>query len=195
MAMANRKDYTMDVLRLLDQLKAMVYRPKVIPFMRVAFGYDPDDLAMHIEKVRAHLPRELKDAASLNRESERILETADQDAKTIMDQAKREAERLLTEAKVEADRTMEQARIQQSQMVADSEVLKLAKAQAEEIRNAAERDSLQMRRGADKYAYDVLCHCENVLTRQLQTIERGKVELAPPETAVVASPRDRTKVQ
>lgn len=191
--MANRRDYTMDVLRLLDQLKAMVYRPKVIPFMRVAFGYDPDDLAMHIEKVRAHLPRELKDAASLNRESERIRETAEQDAKTIVEQATREAERVLADAKSEAERVLEQAKLQQSQLVADSEVLKMAKAQAEEIRNSAERDALQMRRGADKYAYDVLCHCENVLTRQLQTVERGKAELAPPETALVNSPRDRVK--
>jgi cell division septum initiation protein DivIVA len=188
--MAIRKDPTIDVLRLLENLKTQVANPH--RFLGVTFGYNPDDLLMQIEKIRATLPREVKDAASVAKETERILETARSDADSTIYQAKAQAERLVEEAKAEAHRLVEQARLQQEQMVAESEVLKLAKSQAEEIRHTAERESYQMRRGADRYAHDVLTNLESVVGRVLAQVERGRVELETPESALTA-PRDKAR--
>lgn len=175
--MAIRKDFTIDVLRLLDNLKALAEKPRV--FMGLALGYDKEELVIQIEKIRASLPRDVKDAASLTREMDRIMESANQDAMTTLDQAKRESERLVVEAKREAERILEQARLQQEQMIEESEVLKLAKAQSEELRNAAERDCQQMRRGADEYAYDQMRRLADHLGRMLSSAERAKAELEP----------------
>src|SRR5436190_6170714 len=123
--MSIRKDTTIDVLRLLENLKVLAQKPKC--FVGLAFGYDAEEMVMQIEKIRATLPREVKDAASLAKESERIIETAKEDADRSIDQAKVQSDRVLAEAKKEADRVVEQARLQQEQMVSESEILKLAK--------------------------------------------------------------------
>ncbi len=196
--MAIKRDYTLDVLRILDQLKDVaVDKPRKLHFVPITLGYDPEEVYMLIEKVRASLPRELKDAATVNRESERIIESANEDARAEVEQAKREAERLVSESKQEAARLLEQARLQQEQLLSESEVLKLAKAQSEEMRNATERDCQQMRRGADRYAHDVLSKIEGTVGKLLATVERGKAELEnTADTALVApTVRERVKVQ
>ena len=189
--MSIRKDYTIDVLRLLDGLKQQVEAPRT--FGSIAFGYSKDNLVMQIEKIRASMPREVKDAATVARESERIIESAKEEAETLSDQTKREHDRIIGEAKAEAERLIEQARLQQEQMINESEVLKLAKAQSEEIRNAAERDSQQMRRGADRYALDTLHNLEQVVGRVLTAVERGKAELESTQDPAPQT-RERSRV-
>ncbi len=189
--MAIRKDPTIDVLRLLDNLKTLAQKPKCM--LGIAFGYNAEEMVMQIEKIRATLPREVKDAASVAKESERIIEGANEDAARAMDQAKAQAERTIAEAKKEAERLIEQARLQQEQMVSDSEILKLAKAQADEVRHTAERESSQMRRGADRYAHDVLSNLESVVGRVLSQVERGRSELEKNEPEPVAPMKERIK--
>lgn len=173
--MSIRKDSTIDVLRLLENLKVLALKPK--SFVGIAFGYDAEEFVMQIEKIRATLPREVKDAATVAKESERIIESAKDDATRELDQAKSQGERALAEAKKEAERLIEQARLQQEQMISESEILKLAKSQADELRHTAERESSQMRRGADRYAHDVLSNLENSVGRVLSQVERGRAEL------------------
>ena len=190
--MSIRKDPTIDVLRLLENLKVLAQKPKT--FAGLAFGYDAEEMVMQIEKIRATLPREVKDAASLAKESERIMETAKEDADRAMDLAKAQGDRSLAEAKKEAERLIEQARLQQEQMVSESEILKLAKAQADEVRHSAERESSQMRRGADRYAHDVLSNLENVVGKVLSQVERGRAELDVTEKDLTpATIRDKVK--
>ena len=183
----------MDILRMLEQLNELaVERPKT----RLGFttGLNKDEIAMQIAKIRASLPQELKQAVAKVRESERIVDTAKEDAGVVVDNARKEAERLLVEAKKESERIIEQGRLQQERMVAESEILKLAKSQGEEIRNTAEKDATIMRRGAEKYAYDVLVQLEGVVGKVVTTIEKGKQDLErTPEPLSV--PREREKVR
>ncbi|RYG47601.1 hypothetical protein EON79_06870, partial [bacterium] len=168
----------MDILRLLDQLHQLaVDQPK--GFMGVYWGLDTEETSMLIHKIRASLPTELKQAANTARESERILESAKEDANSSMQKAQKDAEAILAEARLEADRIAEQARLEQQRLLAESEILKLAKAQSEEIRNQADRDAVQLRRGAEKYAHDVLSQLEGVVGKVMTTIERSKTEIAP----------------
>jgi cell division septum initiation protein DivIVA len=184
----------MDILRLLDDLGKLIENtPQLGP---ITWRLDRDEITMQIAKVRASLPQELKSAVNTVRESERIIDTAREDATMTLDSARKESERLLVETKKEADRMLEQARLQQERMVHESEILKLSKAQSEEIRNAADRDAVQMRRGAEKYAFDVLSQLEGVVGKVMTTIERGKSEMQPPKEPLVqlAEKRERLRV-
>ena len=190
--MSIRKDPTIDVLRLLENLRDLAQKPK--SFIGISFGYNEEEMVMQIEKIRASLPREVKDAAILAKESERIKESAQEDADQRVGQATDQAQRVLSEAKKEAERLVEQARLQQEQMVSESEILKLAKAQADEVRHSAERESSQMRRGADRYAHDVLSNLESSVGKVLSQVERGRTELEHVEKDLApATLRDKVK--
>ncbi len=191
-----RRDYSIDVLRLLESLKQQIEAKKTLG-RSVVFGLDKDDLVMQIEQVRASMPRELKDAASLTRETERIMTTAEEEARALMDTTNAKVEAMLAEATAKVENMIQQAQLKQNEMVDENEILRIAKAQAEEIRRAAEKDSREMRRGADHYALDVLENVENVVARVLSTVEKGKRELVTqdsPTTAVVETQREKVKV-
>ena len=180
----------MDILRLLEDLSKII--DDTPHFGPVSWGLNRDEISMQIAKIRASLPQELKAAVSTVRESDRILETAREDASSVLDNARKESERILVEARKEAERVVEEGKLQQERMVAESEILKLSKAQSEEIRNAADRDSVQMRRGAEKYAYDVLSQLEGVVGKAMTAIERGKQEITPAQQQQLPEKREKT---
>lgn len=181
----------MDILRLLDELKEMtVDRPRT--FVGLTVGLDKDEINMLIAKIRASLPQEVKQAVQTVRESERIVDSAKEDASMTIETARRESERMLTESKAEAEKIIEHAKAQQDRMVHESEILKLAKAQSEEVRSVADRDSVQIRRGAENYALDVLSQLETVVGRVMTAIERGKNEIQPKDERL-AIPANRER--
>jgi hypothetical protein len=187
----------MDILKLLDQVEEVaVSQPRKHLWGLFYTGVNTDETSMQIAKVRASLPAELKEAISTVRESDRIVETAKEDATLTLENARKEAERITAEAQEEAARIIEQGRLQQERMILDSEILKLSKAQSEELRNAADRDAVQMRRGAEKYALDVLTQLEGVVGKVATTIERGKQEVTPRESSPIppGPPRERVRV-
>ncbi len=182
----------MDILRLLDDLSQLIDRTP--SFGPVTWGLDRDEISMQIAKIRASLPQELKTAVNTVRESERIIDTAKEDATMTLESAKKEAERVLIDAKKESERIIEHGKLQQERMVAESEILKLSKAQSEEIRNAADRDAVNMRRGAEKYAYDVLSQLEGVVGKVMTSIEKGKQEVYRADTPNQPVSRDKARV-
>jgi cell division septum initiation protein DivIVA len=183
----------MDILRLLDDLTKLI--DDTPTYGPVTWRLDRDEITMQIAKIRASLPQELKTAVNTVRESERIIDTAREDATMTLDSARKEGERVVAESKKEAERLLEQARLQQERMVHESEILKLSKAQSEEIRNSADRDAMNMRRGAEKYAFDVLTQLEGVVGKVATTIERGKQEMTPQkDPASLVKERERTRV-
>ncbi len=187
----------MDILRMLEQLhENVILRPR--HFGPLTWGLDVEDTAMQISKIRASLPQEVKQAANLTRESERIVEAAREDAESQLLAAKREAEKIVQDAHAEAKRIIDQAQIEREKMVSENEILKLAKAQSEEMRVAADRDAVAVRRGADMYALDVLNKLETVAGKVMTAIDAGKAEIAKPESPSERAPvpiRERVRVQ
>lgn len=182
----------MDILRLLEELNGLIEGTQ--HFGPITWGLNRDEISMQIAKIRASLPQELKTAVSTVRESERIIDSAREDATNTLGNARKEADRIAAEARNEAQRILDEAKLQQERMIAESEILKLSKAQSEEIRNAADRDAVQMRRGAEKYAYDVLSQLEGVVGKVMTTIERGKTEIQRTDTPPVPLPREKARV-
>lgn len=173
--MSIKKDYTIDVYRLLDNLKEQIENMRAVG--NITFGLSKNELVFQIEKIKASMPREMKDAATLAKESERMIEHARQEGDVMVEQGKREADRILQEASAEAARILKQAELDQERMVNEAEVLKIAKAQSDEILVSADKESRAMRRGADEYARNVLNKLETVVTNLHTQIERGKSEL------------------
>ena len=153
-----------------------VEKPRSL-FGPLAWGVNKEEVAMQIAKIRASLPNELKQAVTVTRESERIVENAKEDAQMTLERAKREAERTIADARMEADRLIEQAREQQQILVSESEVLQIATNQGQDIQSSAEREASQIRRGAENYAFEVLCQVESTLGKLMTTIDRGKAEM------------------
>lgn len=182
-----------DILRMLQELhEQVVDKPKYVGAM--AWGINRDEVSIQIAKIRASLPTELKQASAKVRESEKLVDTAKEDANATKEVARREAAKFIEEAKRETERILEQAKVQQGRLVSDSEVLKLAKAQAEEIRNSADQDANHIRRGAEKYALDVLVQLEGVVGKVMSTVEKGRNELErAPDSAVIQS-KERARV-
>lgn len=178
--MSIRKDYSIDVLRLLDNLRKEISGKK--NFGKIVFGLDKDDICFQIDQIRATMPRELKDAASLTRETERVLTEADDESKAILAAAEMEAAQLVKEAEEKAANLLQQAQLEQTRMVGEDEVLRIAKSQAEELRKSAEKYAREMQRGADRYALNTLEELEAKIGRVLSEVERGKREL-PQQTA------------
>ena len=187
-----KKDYNIDVLRLLENLNSLAEKPR--SFIGLTVGFNKEEFQIQIDRIKGSLPRDVKEASILLRETERVMDIAEDEASRIIDQAKRGAAQAIEEASQEAGRTLEQARLQQEQMVSDSEVLKLAKAQAEEIRRSAENDAAALRREADRFAYETLDNLEAVVGKVMSTVARGRAELDRPKlpkNAVVSAMTER----
>lgn len=176
-----RRDLTADIFKMLDTLRAELERPTT--FMGLTLRYDKEEAVTQVDKIRASMPREFKDAASLARETERMVSEAQSDAVLMVDEAKAEAKKILEEAQAEAERIVEAAKLQHEQLVSESEVLKVARAQSEEHKQSVERECRELRRQADHYAYDVLSKLEKAVGRVHQTVERGRAELEQSEPA------------
>lgn len=191
-----KKDFNIDVLRLLDNLNGLAEKPRT--FMGITFGFKKEEFQIQIDRIKGSLPRDVKEASSLLRETERVMETADDEAGRVLDQSRRESAQTIESANEQAKRTLEQARLQQEQMISESEVLKLAKAQAEELVRAAERDTAALRREVDKFAYDTLDNLEAVVGKLMSNVERGRAELDRPkipQNAVVQAMTEREETQ
>jgi cell division septum initiation protein DivIVA len=177
-----------DILKMLENLYDLaVERPRTVAGSLV-WGLNKEEVAMQIAKIRASLPTELKQAASLAKESEKIVENAKEDATLTLERARREAEKIIEAAKLdaknivensrqEARNMVEEARLRQEQMLTESDMVRLAQERCEELWEKANRDVQEVRRGAESYAYDVLCHLESVVSKIMSSVEAGKSEL------------------
>ncbi len=177
-----------DVFRLLDQLEELPEKAKHVPLMNTLVGFDSEQFYYLVLKIRANLPEDMKKAARVARDSERIVEEARDaavqqleharvEANRIIEASRAEAARTLDKSREEAGHTLDQARAQAAQMVEKSEIMQMAKTQAQEIIRHAETEATEIRKGADDYARDVLGNLEAVMGKAMTTIQRGRESL------------------
>jgi pantetheine-phosphate adenylyltransferase len=148
---------TVDILKLIDALEDLVEQTRWRMFHRV-YGVDEDAFFTLTNKLRASLPEEVKTAARITRDSERILADA-QDR----------AERIITDAK-------EQAAL----LVSNDEITRQAQRQAQEIIRRAQEEARQVRGEVTDYSRQVLANLEGYAARVLAAIQQGKERLEIP---------------
>jgi hypothetical protein len=79
----------------------------------------------------------------------------------------------MAQAHEEAERIISLARTEAAELTAEHSLAKAAEERASAIRQQAERDAEGVRKGADGYAFDVLCQLEQEIKRALTVIENG----------------------
>lgn len=141
----------MDPLDRIDEIVATVESARAVPMSRNCL-VDRHELLGALEELRAELPGELRRAANLLEERDKII-----------DAGKREADRIIAEAEQEHAR-----------LVSVHEVLVSAEREANRILTEARDEAQRLRDEVDDYVDTALANFEQFLTRALASIERGR---------------------
>lgn len=165
----------MEVIKALEELRQHLESTR--QFLGITLGLNKEECAVILRKLHALLPEEIRQAAQIRDEANRVLNTAKQGAETIENRARIEAQHVIDAARKDAEQTLQRARMEQDRMLNENEILRIAKAEADKTRAAAETEANRLRREADQYAHDVLTKLENVVSRVLGTVEKGRSEL------------------
>lgn len=140
----------MDILYLIDELESRLTEGRRIPLTsRVII--DEEECFDIINEMRSRIPEEVKQARRTERERERIIA-----------QAHEEAERLVTLAKERA-----------KEVLGDDEIVKGAEARAQTIIERAQGEADKIKTDADDYVIAVLSYLESQLGSLLTTVQNG----------------------
>jgi cell division septum initiation protein DivIVA len=140
-----------DPLDRLDEVIALVESARSVPMSRNCM-VDRGELIGLLEQVRGELPGELRRAAALLDERNKIL-----------DAGQREAERMIAEAEAEHAR-----------LVSMNEVVVAADREGSRLMAEARAEAQRLRDEVDEYVDTTLANFEQFLTRSLASIERGR---------------------
>jgi len=145
----------MDSLDLIRQLEDLVDRETKWHAFQRAWGVSEERFFTLLNRLRASLPEELKQASRIAKESDRIL----------------------AEAHEQAGRILAEAQEQAALLVCNDEISKQAVKQSEEILQRAREEADNTRREVNDYAKRVLVNLEGYTSKLLATIERGRRRL------------------
>ncbi len=164
----------MEILTLLKQMEEVLDNAKYLQLGKISIGLDHEELIMLMNQVRACLPEELRKASKVTKESETILEAARRDAEQMVANGRSQASQIVQEAEAERDQIIAEGRAEAARLVERHEVTLVARQQAEEMLRQAEHEAAQRRDDADRYALEVLQRLEDVLQRNLITVQKGR---------------------
>ncbi|HET6213386.1 MAG TPA: hypothetical protein VFE14_11005 [Micromonosporaceae bacterium] len=142
----------MDPLDRIDEIMAMVESARSVPMSRNNCMLDRGETIAILEELRAELPVELRRAAALLEERDKII-----------DAGRREAERIIAEGEGEHAR-----------LVSVNEITVSAEHEAARIVGEARAEAQRLRDEVDDYVDTALANFEQFLTRALASIERGR---------------------
>jgi cell division septum initiation protein DivIVA len=141
-----------DPLDRIDEMIAMVEAARSVPMSRNNCMVDRGEMIGLLDQLRAELPADLRKAAALLEERDRIL-----------DKGKREAERIISEGESEHAR-----------LVSVNEITVSAEHEGARIISEARSEAQRLREEVDDYVDTALANFEQFLTRALASIERGR---------------------
>lgn len=144
----------MDVLKLIDEIEDIIEDGNSLPFSRKIM-LDSEELLEIIKEIRIKLPDEIKQAAWIKDERQRILAEAQKDADNIINEAEYRLEEMIDEEKIS----------------------KLAKKRAEEIINKSQENAKEIRLGAMEYADSLLLESQEKLKEVINLMNENRKEL------------------
>jgi vacuolar-type H+-ATPase subunit H len=144
----------MEILDVLDNLEDGIERSITVPFSNKSL-VDKSELLNILKEVRLNLPDDLKQAAWIREEKQKIIEKANEEAENILKEA---------EDKI-------------NDMVNDHEITKNAYMQANNIIESAQKSAKEIKNGTKQYADQILNKIEDVLLETLQVVQKNREEL------------------
>jgi hypothetical protein len=140
-----------DPLDRIDEILALVEGARSVPMSRNCM-VDRGETIGSLEQLRVELPAELRRAGALLEERDKIIEAG-----------QREAERIIAEGEAEHAR-----------LVSINEIVVSAEHEAARIIGEARAEAQRLREEVDDYVDTALANFEQLLTRSLSAIERGR---------------------
>jgi cell division septum initiation protein DivIVA len=140
-----------DPLDRIDEMIALVEGARSVPMSRNCM-IDRAEMIGVLEQLRTELPAELRRASALLEERDKIIEAG-----------QREAERIVSEGEAEHAR-----------LVSINEIVVSAEHEASRIIGEARAEAQRLRDEVDDYVDTALANFEQLLTRSLASIERGR---------------------
>src|SRR5271156_5516599 len=122
-----------------------------------------DEFLDVLDKARARLPEELREAADVLQQRDEIVSESQRRAEQIIGTARRQAENMLHESELLKAVQAEVERIRKQVVSEVEQMRREALSEAERIRLEAEDDAARVREGADHYAESVLTRIDSDL--------------------------------
>nr|WP_092067500.1 ATPase [Dendrosporobacter quercicolus]NSL46623.1 ATPase [Dendrosporobacter quercicolus DSM 1736]SDL57759.1 hypothetical protein SAMN04488502_101259 [Dendrosporobacter quercicolus] len=144
----------MAIEEILDEIENLMVDSTRVPFTN-KLVIEEDDLIRLLDELRELLPQEIKDAAKIVSDRQRIMEEAHKEAQHIIDQAK----------------------IYGTKLTDESTISKQAQEQANELLSQAQKAAQELRNDSIIYAEDVFKHLEGNLQKALEVVQQGHSNL------------------
>jgi len=157
----------MEIYRILDELEAEIEESARIPLTNKAVIQD-EILYKYIDRLRANLPEDIRQAQWVKKERQRILDDAEAEAQRILDNVK----------------------IKVAELANETEVYKLAEKNSREIMEKAKLQSQEITQGALGYADEVISQLQSQLEKYLTTIKEGRQQI---KQSVKTKPSNKDK--
>ncbi|SFG39028.1 hypothetical protein SAMN05660649_01530 [Desulfotomaculum arcticum] len=144
----------MELFNILNEMEELIDSSPRVPMTKRVL-VDEDRLLDFLDRIRTSLPEELRQAKWVIQEREKVI----------------------TDSKREALRIMEDAEKQLEKRADESEVTRKAQELAHEIEARAEQVAIQIKQGAREYADEILSGLEGDLSKIVEEIRQGRMEL------------------
>lgn len=144
----------MAIEEILDEIENILVDSTRVPFTN-KLVVEEDDIIRLLDELRDVLPQEIKDAAKIVSERQRILEEAQKEAQNIVDQAK----------------------VYVTKLTDENIISKQAQEQANEIVLQARKAARDLQQESVVYAEDVFKHLESNLQKALEVVQQGHSHL------------------
>lgn len=168
----------LEMMELFEELEVMIKNASSIPFSHKS-GIDKEEVLRIIGEIKSIIPEEVKQASWVNKERNKIINDAKQEADEIREQAKREAEIIASENSNKMEEIKKNSEEIVKAYVEASEPVVKAEEMAQDIIAKAESVAREIKLGSIEYAEDVLTSVEDSLKNLIQEVQRDKHELNP----------------
>jgi Fe2+ transport system protein B len=152
----------MDIEVYLEEIENLLAEARPLPLTTTVL-VNRQELEDLVAEIRAALPDELRQARHVLRERDEVL-----------DAARREGEQVREDARAEAQR-----------LAANTEVARMARREAERIVAEAREQARDLKLEAEDYVDDRLEGFQQLLTKTLDTVQRGREEFRADSTVVL----------
>jgi hypothetical protein len=156
------------IYHLIDRLERLLNESWRMP-LSAYLVVNEDDFLDVIDQMRTAIPKEIKEAEKIQRERDRMIAQAEEEAERIVQLSQQDA----------------------AQMVDDHQVLEAAELRAGTLIERAQREAEVLKAGADEYAREVLLTLdgqlnivEDQITTLLGTVRNGLETLSQPQEPV-----------
>lgn len=119
-------------------------------------------------------------------DADRAIQAGQDQHDSLVERGRGEADRLIAAGRQSYEQSVAEGQAEQARLVGAAEVAQAARAQSAEIIDAAQDEADRLRDECDRYVDDRLAEFEDVLTKTLRTVGRGRSALRSGQPASYA---------